>query len=228
VAEQSFAPASAADEKGPFYMAPAQPEDNAQDGGGAYAQAPYEESQGEPAYEESYEEPSYDEGYEESGESYNAFPDDSGEGLPQEEELSSLAETSGVGVTYRFAGKLERMINATDMPGGAWSYIYRLAFDPFKDMSYRVHPWPLKRAQGYELRFLSRDKAFGTRESVIQGLSAMGFKVYKLFNLKEHIRLPGRSASLTMWTGLVQWKKPNSIITHDDPFFFETVVGVKR
>lgn len=145
---------------------------------------------------------------------------------------TSPASTSGVGAApapeddplrFRFLARLDRPIMLDDRPGMRWIFVKALSFPFLSDLVFRSQPHPLRQGGLYELRFLSRAKSNPTRKSVQQGLLNMGFQPVKLCAIKRNMKLPNRPTSLTLWYGMAVWRHADSVIIHDDPFFFETV-----
>ena len=138
-----------------------------------------------------------------------------------------IAGDSDPGLRVRFVARLVRPISLNDAPGMRWLFVKRLAFSAFSELSYRLIPHPLTEGRTYEFRFLSRAKSTPTREAVKEALGEMGFLPMKLVALKRNMRLPGRpGASLTLWYGIGQWNRADSVIIADDPFAFENVAEV--
>lgn len=138
---------------------------------------------------------------------------------------SAKVSISGSGDTpqIRVITALTRTLQIRSLPDVEWLYVRRLAIDPFKPPAWQTHPWPLEAARVYEFRMFSRDQSAPRREDVKALLGHMGFAPMKLSLLKRNIRLPGRPTSLSLWYGMGQWLHPRSIVTIDDPFYFEEV-----
>lgn len=128
---------------------------------------------------------------------------------------------------FRILARLDRPIALDDRPGMRWLFVKALSFPFFSDLAFQGQPHALRQGSLYELRFLSRAKSNPTRESVKETLTAMGFSPVKLLAFKRNMKLPNRPASLTLWYGMGVWVKADSVIIHDDPFFFETVREIK-
>lgn len=127
----------------------------------------------------------------------------------------------------RFVGRLERPISINDAAGMRWLFVKRLGVPTFSDLTLQYTPFVLKTGSVYEFRMLSRTRSAATREQVREGLATMGFQPMKLLALKLNMRLPGRpGASLTLWYGIGQWARADSMVVNDDPFFFENVKEV--
>lgn len=136
--------------------------------------------------------------------------------------------TSGAGgdedpLRFRVLAKLDRPILLENRPGMRWLFVKPLTFSFLGDLVFQANPFTLRQGATYEFRFLSRAKSNPSRESVKNGLAEMGFAPVKLSAIKRNITLPRRAASLTLWYGMGVWSHADSVIIHDDPFFFETV-----
>jgi hypothetical protein len=127
------------------------------------------------------------------------------------------------GTRLRFIGRLHHPIRLINPPGMRWLMVKRLGIHYDEDIHIHVEPHRLDPGRFYEFRFLSRDKSAPTREIVKQRLGAMGFAPMKLSLLKRNIRLPNRPSSLSMWYGMGQWLHPSTVVTVEDPFYFEQV-----
>jgi hypothetical protein len=127
----------------------------------------------------------------------------------------------------RFFGNLLHPITTQDRPGMVWLLTHRMRTNPLADLQLQGRPWELREGRTYEFRFLAREKTAPTRDAVKSGLVAMGFAPMKLLAVKKNMRLPRRPTSLALWYGVGQWARPNSVVTRDDPFFFEEVREVR-
>lgn len=123
----------------------------------------------------------------------------------------------------RFVGRLAQPIRLVNPSGMRWMMAKRLHIRYDDDIRINVQPHPLDPGRFYEFRILSRDKSAPTREHVKSRLGAMGFAPMKLSLLKRNIRLPNRPSSLSMWYGMGQWLHPSTVVTVEDPFYFEQV-----
>ena len=129
---------------------------------------------------------------------------------------------------FRFAATLTRALKVTNLADMSWVFIRRLALDPFNDLKFQLTPFKLKRGAFYEFRFFSRAKANPTKDSVKATLDTMGFSPMKLVLLKKNMHIPHRSSvSVRMWLGIGRWTAPNSVVTNEDPFFFESLKEVQ-
>lgn len=143
-----------------------------------------------------------------------------------------MVSTSGEGddddpLRFRILARLDRPIALDDRPGMRWLFVKALSFPFLSDLSYQSNPHTLRQGSLYELRFLSRAKSNPNRDSVKQSLTDMGFRPIKLLSFKRNMKLPRRGASLTLWYGMAVWDRADSVIVHDDPFFFETVKEIR-
>jgi len=128
---------------------------------------------------------------------------------------------------FRFVAKLAKTLVPQNLADMSWVFIRRLALDPFKDLSFQLTPFKLQRGGLYEFRLFSRMKSNPTKESVRDTLAKMGFSPMKLNLLKKNMRIPRRgNVSVCMWLGIGRWSAPNSVVTTEDPFFFESLKEV--
>jgi hypothetical protein len=105
-----------------------------------------------------------------------------------------------------------------------WVFVKKLdTIDYAGDIHINIRPHHLEPGSFYEFRILTREKAAPTREDVKRRLGEMGMTPMKLSLLKKNIRLPDRPSSLSMWYGLGQWLYPSTVVTVEDPFYFEQV-----
>lgn len=129
----------------------------------------------------------------------------------------------------RFAGHIEdgRHIEIASTKSITWQYAYRLArVNPFAELRPKVYPFDLLHGHTYELRFRARmtEQSHATRDLVRKGLETMGFQPHKMSALRRNMRMPGQSgANVTLWLALGTWVKRDSVITRDEPFFFDDV-----
>lgn len=131
-------------------------------------------------------------------------------------------------IRVRFFATLVQPITLQNRPGMTWLLAHRMRSNPLADLKLQGRPWELHEGKTYEFRFLAREKSAPTRDAVRAGLVAMGFAPMKLLAIKKNMRLPGRAgATLTLWCGVGQWAKTASVVTRDDPFFFEDIREVK-
>lgn len=129
---------------------------------------------------------------------------------------------------FRILARLDRPIALNDTPYMRWLFVKALSVPLLSaDLAFQSNPHPLKPGRLYEIRFLSRAKSNPTRDSVKQSLTDMGFQPLKLLAIKRNMKLPNRPASLTLWYGMAVWNRADSVIVHDDPFFFETVKEIR-
>lgn len=123
----------------------------------------------------------------------------------------------------RFIAHLDRPIRLANPPGMWWVYVKPLQVGYADGIRIQVEPHRLDPGAFYEFRILVRDKTAPSRQDVKGRLGAMGFAPMKLQLLKRHIRLPNRPSSLSMWYGMGQWLHPSTVVTVEDPFYFEQV-----
>ncbi len=128
----------------------------------------------------------------------------------------------------RFVATLHSTLVPQNLPDMSWMFIRRLSIDPFADLNFQLIPFSLKRDSFYEFRFFSRLKSNPTKADVKKAMASMGFSPMKLNMLKKNMRIPHRMrVSVSMWLGIGKWSAPNSVVTSEDPFFFEALKEVK-
>jgi hypothetical protein len=123
----------------------------------------------------------------------------------------------------RFVGRVHRRLALSNPPGMWWVFVKKLALDYLSDVQLQAKPFQLLPGRCYEFRVLARDKSAPHREDVKNLLASMGFAPMKLTLLRRFIRLPNRPSSLSMWLGMGQWLHAPSVVTVEDPFYFEQV-----
>lgn len=143
--------------------------------------------------------------------------------------LTNVSGEEELSITrFRFVAKLTKTLAPQNLPEMSWVFIRRLSLDPFKDLTFQLTPFKLQRGGLYEFRFFSRQKSNPTKESVKETLAKMGFSPMKLNLLKKNMRIPRRgNVSVCMWLGIGRWSAPNSVVTTEDPFFFESLKEVQ-
>ncbi len=128
----------------------------------------------------------------------------------------------------RFVATLNRTLVPQNLRDMSWMFIRRLAIDPFADLNFQLVPFSLRREGFYEFRFFSRLKSNPTKDDVKKAMADMGFSPMKLNMLKKNMRIPHRArVSVSMWLGIGKWSAPNSVVTSEDPFFFESMREVQ-
>jgi len=139
----------------------------------------------------------------------------------------SKVQVSGEGdsdpTRIRFIGHLDARIRLENPPGMQWVFVKPIHLGYDEPIRINVEPHQLNPGAFYEFRVLVRDKTAPTRHEVKRRLGAMGFAPMKLHLLKRNIRLPNRPSSLSMWYGIGQWLHPSTVVTVEDPFYFEQV-----
>lgn len=128
---------------------------------------------------------------------------------------------------FRIMARLDVPIVLDDRPGMRWLFVKALKVPFLDDLVFQANPHMLRQGATYEMRFLARSKSTPTRDAVKAGLVEMGFAPIKLSAIKRNMKLPGRPASLTLWYGMAEWNRANSVIINDDPFFFENVQEIR-
>ena len=116
-----------------------------------------------------------------------------------------------------------------------WAYVRQLPFDPYS----HIHkdsfpPFKLLNGQTSAVRFISRlghrDMRGPSiaRDVVEKLLGKIGFETHKLSLLRQNMRLPDRpGAGQALWIGVVTWRKPDSLLTINDPLCFEDMTPLE-
>lgn len=128
----------------------------------------------------------------------------------------------------RFVGRLEAPLRIRNLPDVRWLYARTLTVDPYAEMKHDgAFPFPLRPGVLYEVRFLAWLRAQPTHTAVHAALETVGFRPLKILATKKDHRMPGKPrANFTEWCGLVRWAGPDSVITTEDPLYFERVTPV--
>lgn len=133
------------------------------------------------------------------------------------------------GYRMRFIGRLSHAMPVMNTGKMTWLYIKRLVVDPFAELTLsRMKPWKLEPGKTYEFRLLARDRSAPRAEDIKKRLGEMGFAPMKLSALKHNIRLPRRPTSLSLWFGIGQWMHSPSVVTVEDPLYFEEVQDITK
>jgi hypothetical protein len=137
----------------------------------------------------------------------------------------------------RFVGQIPagKRMALVESPALRWTYVRKLAVDPYSDLHLELCPFKLITGEPSEVRFLSRLGQRDTRgealaRDVVESmLKTMGFSIQKLSALRQNMRLPARpGAGMTLWLGILRWDGPKSVITIQDPFYFEDLVTISE
>lgn len=134
-------------------------------------------------------------------------------------------------LTLRFVGRIAagKRLRLRALPGFLeWSYARKMTLDAFaEDMRLTTYPFDLFRGQLSEVRFLARVKEERKIADVQAALEAMGFRVYKLSQIRRDMRLPGLpGADFALWIGLLRWEGCRAVICAVDPFIFEDLLPI--
>ena len=132
---------------------------------------------------------------------------------------------------HRFVGDLTRAVQVHQQDKMRWTYARRIALDTTRDINkdfrLKLVSFELEPETVYEAVFVSRDRSQPTRQIIEQHLNEMGFIAVKLAALHRDKRIEARSAaSVSVWFGLLQWDAPPSVVTEDDPFYFEDLLPI--
>ena len=95
-----------------------------------------------------------------------------------------------------------------------------------KNFRLKLEAYNLERGMLYETLFLSRERSQPTRQIVEEHLNEMGFIIESLTCIERDLRLADRpGVSVALWFGLLEWDAPASVVTEDDPFYFESLIA---
>lgn len=126
---------------------------------------------------------------------------------------------------FRFVGRLDTPIRLVDTPFVRWIYAHASGIDLMADPSREpFEPAALERGGVYETRFLAWMRTQPTRRAICESLGIMGFQPLKITSLRRNIKLPGLpGTNIVLWYGVARWERPDSYVSAEDPFFFETI-----
>lgn len=131
---------------------------------------------------------------------------------------------------HRFIGDLKQAVMLHQKDAMQWTFARPLSVDvgrSIRTFRLRLEAFELEPGTLYEALFLTRERSQPTRAIVEQHLSEMGFIPIKLVSLQDDIRLDTRpDTSVAIWFGLLEWDAPASVLTEEDPFYFEDLVAV--
>ena len=90
----------------------------------------------------------------------------------------------------------------------------------------KLEAYNLEPSMLYESLFLSRERSQPTRQIVEEHLNEMGFMIHTLMCIQKDLRLADRpGVSVALWFALLEWDAPASVVTEDDPFYFESLIA---
>ena len=90
----------------------------------------------------------------------------------------------------------------------------------------KLEAYDLEPSMLYESIFLSRERSQPTRQIVEEHLNEMGFMIHTLTCIQKDLRLADRpGVSVALWFALLEWDAPASVVTEDDPFYFESLIA---
>ena len=131
---------------------------------------------------------------------------------------------------HRFLANVTKRLELHQERGAVrWLFAQALDADVTKDVRsfrFKLEAYDLEQGMLYEALFLSRERSQPTRLVVEENLNVMGFMIHALTCIQKDVRLadrPGVSAAL--WFGLLEWDAPASIVTEEDPFYFESLIA---
>lgn len=142
-------------------------------------------------------------------------------------EKRSVKDATGPAMKIRFVGRLTHAVVPTDTDAIHWHAIEPVTIDPFRPPpvlpSAPIVPFVLEAGAGYEMRFVSRVKARPTADDIADALDDMGFDVRELIHLSQ---TEDDLGNLSIWFGRAVWDGPMSVVTPNDPFYFEQVAKI--
>ncbi len=124
----------------------------------------------------------------------------------------------------RFLGTVTTPLNLMQRPDAQWTSAVGVPFDLGGGILSRGRPFPLVQGKTHVGRVFSRDKKAASRGDVTTLLDAMGFDDPSVFLLRRNVHLPGKAAALSEWLVAGVWARPSSVVTVDEPFFFESLI----
>jgi hypothetical protein len=135
-------------------------------------------------------------------------------------------------IRYRFVARLVAPLQTFDTPHVRWLFVHELPLAVHEAEGAAVERSPaigaeLARGATYGFRFLTRMLSQPTRAAVCEALAVMGFRPHKVIMLKRNMRIPGLpNASVARWYGIGRWECADSVLTGDDPLFFEEIASI--
>ena len=127
-------------------------------------------------------------------------------------------------VRWLFAQALDETI-ASLFARSAGSAVHGTLVD-VRSFRFKLEAYDLEQGMLYEALFLSRERSQPTRLVVEEHLNEMGFMIHSLTCIQKDVRLADRpGVSVALWFGLLEWDAPASVVTEDDPFYFESLIA---
>ena len=135
---------------------------------------------------------------------------------------------------HRFLAHVSKrvVLHQTDHGVVRWLYAQALTTDmatasDIGKFRLKLEAYPLEKGALYETVFLSRERSQPTRQIVEEHLDEMGFFIEALTCIQRDMRLADRpGVSTALWFGLLEWTAPPSVVTEDDPFYFERLTKI--
>jgi hypothetical protein len=130
----------------------------------------------------------------------------------------------------RFIGRLGREVLAVDTDRVRWLSVRPIGFDAFRpveDLSRMpLTAFSLEPERPYEMRIVSRVKAQPTRRQVEEALTSMGWSVARTMLVEPSLRPRGSTLTVAIWYGEGTWDRGASVVTPDDPFYFDALAAL--
>lgn len=132
---------------------------------------------------------------------------------------------------HRFIANLTRSVTIHQREAMTWTYARRLTMQNIgrdvRDYRLKLEAFSLEPGVLYEALFMSRERTQPSRTVVEDHLSTMGFATLQLTAVQRDARITGRQqTSVTIWFGLLEWDSTASIVTEEDPFYFEELIPI--
>ena len=130
---------------------------------------------------------------------------------------------------HRFIANITKRLELHQQRGAVrWLFAQALDTDVTRDIRnfrMQLEAFDLEPGMLYEALFLSRERSQPTRQIVEEHLSEMGFIIHSLTCIQRDLRRADRpGVSIALWFGLLEWDAPESVVTEDEPFYFESLI----
>ena len=129
---------------------------------------------------------------------------------------------------HRFIANVTKRLELNQQNAVRWLFAQALDTDVTIDVTkfrLKLEAYDLKPRMLYEAIFIARARSQPTRQIVEEHLNEMGFMIHTLTCLRRDVRLPtSPGVSVALWFGLLEWDAPPSVITEEEPFYFESLI----
>ena len=140
---------------------------------------------------------------------------------------------------HRFLANVTKRLELHQPNGGSgrdgavrWLFAEPLDTEPrvlagdVRNFRLKLEAYDLEPHMLYEALFFSRERSQPTRQTVEEYLNEMGFMIQSLTCIQRDLRLPDRpGVSIALWFGILEWDSTESVVTEDDPFYFESLIA---